>query len=98
MKGRKMSYKVEIELDFDTYKPSGEDVFTYIKELYEDNSLNYKLINNKTEKEVTDAINAAASGRTMITIAHRMSSVERAGRVYKIENGCIELIDMTLLI
>ena len=50
-KGRKMSYKVEIELDFDTYKPSGEDVFTYIKELYEDNSLNYKLINNKTEKE-----------------------------------------------
>ena len=51
MKGRKMSYKVEIELDFDTYKPSGEDVFTYIKELYEDNSLNYNLINNKTEKE-----------------------------------------------
>ena len=49
MKGRKMSYKVEIELDFDTYKPSGEDVFTYIKELYEDNSLNYKLINNKSE-------------------------------------------------
>ena len=46
-----MSYKVEIELDFDTYKPSEEDVFTYIKELYEDNSLNYKLINNKTEKE-----------------------------------------------
>ena len=42
-----MSYKVEIELDFDTYKPSEEDVFTYIKELYEDNSLNYKLINNK---------------------------------------------------
>ena len=49
MKGRKMSYKVEIELDFDTYKPSEEDVFTYIKELYEDNSLNYKLINNKSE-------------------------------------------------
>ena len=44
-----MSYKVEIELDFDTYKPSEEDVFTYIKELYEDNSLNYKLINNKSE-------------------------------------------------
>ena len=42
MKGRKMSYKVEIELDFDTYKPSGEDVFTYIKELYEDNSLKFK--------------------------------------------------------
>ena len=46
-----MSYKVEIELDFDTYKPSGKDVFAYVKELYEDNSLNYKLINNKTGKE-----------------------------------------------
>ena len=46
-----MSYKVEIELDFDTYKPSGKDVFKYIKELYADNSLTYKLINNKTGKQ-----------------------------------------------
>ena len=48
-----MSYKVKIELDFDTYKPNEEDIFTYIQELYEDNSLNYELIDNKNRKEKT---------------------------------------------
>ena len=48
-------------------------------------------LDNKTEKEVTNAINAAASGRTMITIAHRLSTVKNADKVYKIENGNIEL-------
>jgi ATP-binding cassette, subfamily B, bacterial PglK len=44
-------------------------------------------LDNKTEKEVTSAINAAADGRTMITIAHRMSTVKKANKVYKIANG-----------
>ena len=48
---KQMSYKVKIELNFDTYKPSEEDIFTYIKELYEDNSLDYELIDNKNRKE-----------------------------------------------
>ena len=48
-----MSYKVKIELNFDTYKPNEEDIFTYIRELYEDNSLNYELIDNKNRKEKT---------------------------------------------
>ena len=47
-----MSYKVKIELNFDTYKPSEEDIFTYIKELYEDNSLDYELIDNKNRNVV----------------------------------------------
>ena len=47
----KMSYKVKIQLNFDTYKPSEEVIFTYIKELYEDNSLDYELIDNKNRKE-----------------------------------------------
>ena len=46
-----MSYKVKIELDFDTFKPNDEDVFSYVKELYEDNSLDYELIKNKKQKE-----------------------------------------------
>ena len=50
---KRMSYKVKIELNFDTYKPSEEDIFTYIKELYEDNSLDYELIDNKNKKEKT---------------------------------------------
>ena len=45
-----MSYKVKIELEFDTFKPSGDDIFQYIKELYEDNSLSYELIDNKQEE------------------------------------------------
>ena len=44
-----MSYKVIIQLDFDTFKPNEDDVFQYVKELYEDNSLGYELINNKEE-------------------------------------------------
>ena len=44
-----MSYKVKIELEFDTFKPSEDDIFQYIKELYEDNSLSYELIDNKQE-------------------------------------------------
>tara|TARA_R100001129_G_scaffold39907_1_gene26929 strand:+ start:512 stop:667 length:156 start_codon:yes stop_codon:yes gene_type:complete len=49
-----MSYKIKIELDFDTYKPNEEDIFTYIKELYEDNSLDYELINNKNRKKESE--------------------------------------------
>jgi hypothetical protein len=45
-----MSYKVKIELEFDTFKPSEDDIFQYIKELYEDNSLGYELIYNKQEE------------------------------------------------
>lgn len=43
-----MSFKINIELDFDTFKPSTDDVFQYVKDLYEDNSLDYSITNNKT--------------------------------------------------
>ena len=46
-----MSYKVKIELDFDTYKPNAEDIYKYIKDLFEDNSLDYKLIYNKKKEQ-----------------------------------------------
>jgi len=46
-----MSYKVKIELDFDTYKPNEEDIYKYIKDLFEDNSLDYELINNKRRED-----------------------------------------------
>ena len=45
-----MSYKVIIQLYFDTFKPNEDDVFQYVKELYEDNSLGYELIDNKKEE------------------------------------------------
>tara|TARA_R100000734_G_C3313184_1_gene104437 strand:- start:1782 stop:1934 length:153 start_codon:yes stop_codon:yes gene_type:complete len=46
-----MSYKVKIELDFDTYKPNKEDIYKYVKDLFEDNSLDYELIDNKKRRE-----------------------------------------------
>ena len=39
--------KVIVELEFDTFKPTEDDVFNYIKNLYEDNSLDYKMLNSK---------------------------------------------------
>ena len=38
--------KVIVELEFDN-KPTEDDVFNYIKNLYEDNSLDYKMLNSK---------------------------------------------------
>ena len=39
-----MSYKVKIELDFDTYKPNVRDVLHYLNEL--GTTLDYELIDN----------------------------------------------------
>jgi hypothetical protein len=39
--------KVIIELEFDTFKPTEDDIFNYIKDMYEDNSLDYKMLNSK---------------------------------------------------
>ena len=39
--------KVIIELEFDTFKPDEDDIFNYIRDLYEDNSLDYKILNSK---------------------------------------------------
>ena len=45
MKGK--YHKVIIELEFDTFKPTEDDIFKYIKDLYEDNSLGYTMLNSK---------------------------------------------------
>ena len=44
-----MSYKVIIELEFETYKPKIKDVIKYINELKED--IDYKLIDNSKNKK-----------------------------------------------
>ena len=38
--------KVIIELEFDNFKPTEDDIFKYIKDLYEDNSLGYTMLNS----------------------------------------------------
>ena len=46
-------------------------------------------LDNETEKLVTDAINALSGQKTLITIAHRLSTVEKCDRIYQLEQGCI---------
>lgn len=44
-------------------------------------------LDNETEKLVTDAINALSGKKTLIVIAHRLSTVEHCDRIYQIEKG-----------
>ncbi|MEM7590562.1 MAG: ABC transporter ATP-binding protein [Cyanobacteria bacterium P01_A01_bin.83] len=43
----------------------------------------------ETEKLVTDAINALSGEKTLITIAHRLSTVEKCDRIYELNRGQI---------
>ena len=46
-------------------------------------------LDNETEKLVTDAINALSGQKTLITIAHRLTTVEKCDRVFQLEKGSI---------
>ena len=44
-------------------------------------------LDNETESRVTEAINALAGTKTLIVIAHRLSTVENCDRIYMLEKG-----------
>ena len=46
-------------------------------------------LDNRTEKLVTEAINALSGKKTLITIAHRLTTLEKCDRIYKLEDGRI---------
>jgi len=46
-------------------------------------------LDNETEKKIMDEIYHASENKTLIVIAHRLSTVERCDRTVKIENGKI---------
>ncbi|MGB5635185.1 MAG: ABC transporter ATP-binding protein [Waterburya sp.] len=46
-------------------------------------------LDNHTEKLVTDAINALSGQKTLITIAHRMTTVEKCACIYQLKKGRI---------
>lgn len=48
-------------------------------------------LDHETEAIVMDSINKLHSQKTMIIIAHRVSTIEKCDHVYKVENGRIEL-------
>jgi ATP-binding cassette subfamily B protein/ATP-binding cassette subfamily C protein len=44
-------------------------------------------LDGETEKKIMDEIYSASENRTLIVIAHRLSTVERCDRAIKIDNG-----------
>ena len=46
-------------------------------------------LDTKTEKEIQDSINAISAGRTVLIIAHRLSTVVNADTIVVMENGNI---------
>ena len=44
-------------------------------------------LDNKTEKLVTEAINSLSGKKTLIIIAHRLTTIEKCDRIYLLENG-----------
>ena len=46
-------------------------------------------LDNETEKLVTDAINSLSGKKTLITIAHRLTTVEKCDRVFQLSEGRI---------
>lgn len=46
-------------------------------------------VDNETEREIQKAIDQIAGSRTLIVIAHRLTTIEKADKVLKLENGCL---------
>lgn len=46
-------------------------------------------LDTETEQDIQDALRRAGEGRTVITIAHRLSTVADADRIVVLEEGCI---------
>ena len=46
-------------------------------------------LDTETEHDIQDALNRAAEGRTVITIAHRLSTVADADQIVVLEKGVV---------
>ena len=48
-------------------------------------------LDNKTEAELMKSINSLRGYKTMIIIAHRLSTLDSCDRIYKLDNGVLKL-------
>ena len=46
-----------------------------------------------TEKAIMDTVNSLAGEKTMLIIAHRLTTIQKCDIVYKIENGKCEKVE-----
>ncbi len=52
-------------------------------------------LDTDTERAVVEAIKALHGKKTMVVIAHRMSTVEHCDKIYRLDNGRIRMVDST---
>ena len=52
-------------------------------------------LDNETEAAVIEAINALQGEKTLIIVAHRLSTIANCDRVYRIENGKARVVDIS---
>jgi ABC-type multidrug transport system fused ATPase/permease subunit len=50
-------------------------------------------LDNETEQAVMDAINELSRKKTIIIIAHRMSTIDKCDFLYKVSDGRVEMVD-----
>ena len=50
-------------------------------------------LDNDTEKDVMEAIESLQGTKTMIIIAHRLTTIEKCDYIYKVENQKVQRID-----
>lgn len=48
-------------------------------------------LDNETEKEVMNAIDSLHGTRTLIVIAHRLTTIKKCDKIYEVENGIVTL-------
>ena len=48
-------------------------------------------LDSKTETELMKSINSLRGDKTMIIIAHRLSTLDSCDRIYKLDNGVLRL-------
>ena len=46
-------------------------------------------LNSETEHEIQEALERAGQGRTVITIAHRLSTLQKADKILVLEKGVV---------
>lgn len=52
-------------------------------------------LDNETEAAIMESINALHGRKTMVIIAHRLTTIEECDMVYRVENGKIYLEEMS---
>ena len=54
-------------------------------------------LDNETESEIIDSLNVLKGEKTIIIVAHRLTTIENCNKVYKVENGKVIAVDKAVI-